>query len=888
MRYRRRITTALALVSLLACLASQATAQASRRVALVIGNGAFSGEQKLAAPGVDAKDMAAALTALGFSVTSLIDADLASMSRASRAFIDAAAGAEIALFYYSGYAVQAGGSNWLLPAGAEDGPGWSAKADALSADTILSGIAGRALTSVFILEARAESPFAARSGSAALAKSSAENSIVAFWAASGGSARGGNGESGSAFTHTLIKEMQTPGKSAQEAVSAAAERSGAQAGGKASPWISLTTPALFYFSTPEAAIQLVLAKKAEAESAVKQLDARVGDLKARIAGEKDQEQRRLLDAEMKAQADLLAAKKRELEDVKADHQRKVSASDARAEEAAMLASLASDQAAREETVGKLAELRHWEIESLVGGAEGADGYLKAVETAAANKADLSARFRAAIAEYKTAIGDAYGKRVKAVSSWTKYPWESDADFAIRAADERIRLNCEKQARTIASAALSDAKEKALLDPFDAVTAKALSGLEAARSTYSKESVAVTVDSYDSQTSLYSITISSKEPELPFKATVRYSVEGKDADDLRARYLEFEGWRSAKALSCEIDASVSALPGGGYAAVVEAFRLKALTAGGERLLAEEQPIRPVARFKGTADRERPVAVSSWLSMVGTGATLSVNGGAGKKDRLFLLDPKAGNYVVRAVLDDGSFIERRAELKTGESALVEFRLGRFTIPWLAAGSTVSVRGAPKASESERAKGSVSSVSTAATATEFVRDYAQKENATFRSPLIPEGRYRISISGDYKYTSDIDLPALAEIELPGYKSSLSAAMAARKLSMEKSIAGMSTRKKIGVITLSVGAVGALGAAASYFLGAKAAEDLRNAKDTDAALEAHKRYDIYSVIFPISAVIGGLGLGSTPILMFVGPNNEKLQKSIDSLDSQIKALAN
>jgi len=399
---------------------------------------------------------------------------------------------------------------------------------------------------------------------------------------------------------------------------------------------------------------------------------------------------------------------------------------------------------------------------------------------------------------------------------------------------------------------------------------------------------VTVEAFDSGSSSYAVTLASTEPELPFKTTVSYSIASEDADELRARYLEFESWRTAKSLSGEIDTSISSIPGSGYAVIVEAIRLKAPSAEGERLLVAERPIRPVARFKGYADRERPTAVSSWLSMIGTGTELSVNGGPGKKDRLFLLDPKAGNYVVRAVLDDGTFIERRAELKAGESALVEFRLGRFTLPWLAAGSTVSVRGSSKPSDSERAKGQASGGLLSSSATEVVRDFLQKQDADFRSPLLPEGSYRISISGDYRYTTEIELPALAEIELPGYKSSLSAAMTARKDSMERSISGKSTRKKIGVITLSVGAVGAAGAVASYFLGSAAAEDLRTATDTASAEEAHKRYDIYSVIFPITAIIGGVGLGSSPFLLFIGPNNDKLQKSIDSLDSQIKALAN
>ncbi len=880
MRNPPRISAVFALASLLACLCAQAAADAPKRSALVIGNGRYAGDSSLASPSADAKALSESLKALGFGVETLIDADLPAMSRAARAFLSESADAELRFFYFSGYAVQEDGGNWLVPAGSAASPSWSAKAEALSANSLASSLAAAGSgMSVFVIDGRGDNPFSAGTGAPGLAAMSADRAVIAFSAPPGATSELPGDSAPGPFAAAIASELANPGKSVQEAILAASERSGLPAGGARSPWVSSRATSLYYLSPPEAALQAILEKKAQAESAVKQLDGRVSDLKARIAAEKDADQRRTLEAELKAQSESLANERGRLESVKAGHQRLVATAEARVEEGAALALLEKEQASRLKSIDGLAELRHWEIESLVGSAASAENFLKAVEGAEASRADMAKRYRSALEVHAAAIEAAYDRRVKAVAAWASYPWESVEDFRLRAADERIRLTCEKQARSLAAVAGDAGVEQALLAPFDAAGAKARSGLESAKATYSGASIKVSVGAFDEKSSSYPVAISSAAGSLPYSATFDCSVAGATPDESRSRYLEFEAWRKSGAISGEVDASISIVPGSGYAIVVDRVRIRARTADGPRLLAEEAPLRPVARFKGSSDRERPIPVSSWISIIGTGTELSVNGGTAKRDRLFHLDPAAGSYVVRAVLDDGSAMERLVELKAGENALVEFRLGRFTIPWLALGSTVSARGKPKAAEGQ----APSLFSTS----DVVRDFTQKAEGPFRSPLLPEGFYRIAIGGDYRFSVQIEIPAYAEVELPGYADNLIKTMTARRASMEKSISGLGTKKKIGVITLSVGAVGAAGAIASYFLGAAAADDIRTATDTPTAEAAHKRYDVYSVIFPITAAIGGAGLGASPFFLLFGPNEDKVKKSIESLDLQIKALA-
>ena len=90
-------------------------AHAERRVALVIGNGAYKNAPKLPNPPNDAADVAAALTRSGFEVIFETNLDQMGMQEASIRFAREARTADVALFYYSGHALQFAGTNYLAP-----------------------------------------------------------------------------------------------------------------------------------------------------------------------------------------------------------------------------------------------------------------------------------------------------------------------------------------------------------------------------------------------------------------------------------------------------------------------------------------------------------------------------------------------------------------------------------------------------------------------------------------------------------------------------------------------------------------------------------------------------------------------------------------------------
>jgi TPR repeat protein len=88
---------------------------ADTRVALVIGNGAYQNAPRLPNPTNDAAGVAAALKRAGFDTILATDLSKAGMDEATIRFARAARTADVAMFYYSGHALQFAGVNYLAP-----------------------------------------------------------------------------------------------------------------------------------------------------------------------------------------------------------------------------------------------------------------------------------------------------------------------------------------------------------------------------------------------------------------------------------------------------------------------------------------------------------------------------------------------------------------------------------------------------------------------------------------------------------------------------------------------------------------------------------------------------------------------------------------------------
>src|SRR5207253_5211109 len=98
--------------------AQQSTIASARRIALVIGNGAYTNAPPLKNPPNDASDMAVTLKALGFDVASGINVNQRDMKRLIREFGQSLKAGGSGLFYYAGHGAQLNGRNYLVPTGA--------------------------------------------------------------------------------------------------------------------------------------------------------------------------------------------------------------------------------------------------------------------------------------------------------------------------------------------------------------------------------------------------------------------------------------------------------------------------------------------------------------------------------------------------------------------------------------------------------------------------------------------------------------------------------------------------------------------------------------------------------------------------------------------------
>ncbi|MCC0039781.1 MAG: caspase family protein [Brucellaceae bacterium] len=83
-------------------------------MALIIGNGAYEALPELANPENDADAIEELLSDLGFDSVSRTDRDAAQLKRDLERFVEDAGDADVAVLYYAGHGIEAGGENWLV------------------------------------------------------------------------------------------------------------------------------------------------------------------------------------------------------------------------------------------------------------------------------------------------------------------------------------------------------------------------------------------------------------------------------------------------------------------------------------------------------------------------------------------------------------------------------------------------------------------------------------------------------------------------------------------------------------------------------------------------------------------------------------------------------
>lgn len=225
-------------------------ATTAKRIALVIGNGAYTNAPPLKNPPNDARDMAATLKTLGFDVTSGINANQRDMKRLIREFGQKLKAGESGLFYYAGHGVQSKGRNYLIPVEADIQSEVEVEDAGVDVNLVL-GYMDDAQNSlnIVILDACRNNPFGRsfRSVSNGLAQVDAPTgTLIAYATAPGRVASDGTGQNG-LYTTELLKQMRVPGLSATEMFMRVRAEVMRQTGNKQVPWESSSLVGNFYF-----------------------------------------------------------------------------------------------------------------------------------------------------------------------------------------------------------------------------------------------------------------------------------------------------------------------------------------------------------------------------------------------------------------------------------------------------------------------------------------------------------------------------------------------------------------------------------------------------------------------------------------------------------------
>jgi hypothetical protein len=266
---RRVPARALVLVVALAASLLADRAAAENRVALVIGNGAYEGLERLKNPVSDARLMGRALRTAKFDVAEHMDADDRTMKRAIQEFgrrIATSGRDTVSVFYYAGHGLQVNGLNYLVPTKARIQREGDVEIEAVDAGLALRQMedAGSRVN-IMILDACRNNPLprGLRSLSRGLATINApQGSLIAYSTAPGSVSVDGTGDN-SPYTQALAAALQEPGLSAEELFRQVRVRVLKATAGQQVPWETSSLTGAFFFSpgsrpagTPPAAVAL--------------------------------------------------------------------------------------------------------------------------------------------------------------------------------------------------------------------------------------------------------------------------------------------------------------------------------------------------------------------------------------------------------------------------------------------------------------------------------------------------------------------------------------------------------------------------------------------------------------------------------------------------------
>ena len=226
---------------------------ANRRVALVIGNSAYTHVRALPNSTNDARAIAKSLRDIGFMVSEGTDLDRSAMDATIRDFLREAANAKVAVVYYAGHGVQVDGRNYLVPVDIQFRTGGGVTEPMLDLEMIMAGLDDQVRTNILILDACRNNPMAPRLASSGPTRdieagtglaapttlgagaTLGAGTLIAFATAPGQVALDGEGAN-SPFSAALTRHIGTPGLEVQQMLTRVRAEVVAATKGKQVPW----------------------------------------------------------------------------------------------------------------------------------------------------------------------------------------------------------------------------------------------------------------------------------------------------------------------------------------------------------------------------------------------------------------------------------------------------------------------------------------------------------------------------------------------------------------------------------------------------------------------------------------------------------------------------
>jgi formylglycine-generating enzyme required for sulfatase activity len=236
------------LVALCCILAGLTSAQAEKRVALIIGNWSYAHIAGLPNVRNDAAAIFELLRTADFGeIDAVYNLNVDQLRRALKMFAGKAADADVAVLYYAGHGIEVGQANYLIPVDARLATDFDVEDETVPLDRVLQAMEPAKRLRLVLLDACRENPFLKSMKRAAATRSvgrglgrvepTTANTLIAFATKPNAVAEDGKGPN-SPFTAALVKHLLTPGLDLRLALGKVRDEVIAGTGGKQEPYVT--------------------------------------------------------------------------------------------------------------------------------------------------------------------------------------------------------------------------------------------------------------------------------------------------------------------------------------------------------------------------------------------------------------------------------------------------------------------------------------------------------------------------------------------------------------------------------------------------------------------------------------------------------------------------